>query len=283
MNRLKNLERLLIVAVLAALFAVACQAVEDTPEESELREAEIATVGFDNLSGAPVVMLRDLQNSRLVPIWIGFNEAQSIMLGMQGVETPRPITHELALNLLQATDWKVEQVAVHDLRDGVYLGEITLRKLSDPSGPTVAVDSRPSDALALAVRSGATIRVAEKVFSATEDFQFVPPEEEQQVIRFRGATVVLIDAGLREAHGLPEDLEGLVVSHITEDETTELKEGDVIQTVDEMRVRTPMEFLEAVSSPVMGHTVRLGIIRNGEEKEVTVQSLVGDPDPDRMA
>jgi len=274
------------IGILATFFSFTVLAEKPPTSGENLHDAEIATVGMDPHSHSPVVMLRDLESGRLVPIWIGFAEAQSILIGMQGIEPPRPITHDLSLALLEATDWSIREVVVHGIENGIYLGRIELISGHDPSGDphSVVVDSRPSDALALAVRRGVRIRVAESVFAAGEDFQFVPPTPDDQVVRFRHATVVAITAPLRERFDLPDDAKGVVVSHVADAETTAeaLHRGDWIQTVDEMPVSTPMEFLEAVSSPLLGREVRLGVVRDGESVEVVVPSLLNEPDPERL-
>lgn len=274
--------------MVASLFALTVSAGDLSETVEHLHDAEIATIGMDPYSRSPVVMLRDLESGRLVPIWIGFPEAQSILMGMQGVEPPRPITHDLSLALLEATRWSIREVVVHGIESGVYLGRIELISGDDgDSDRTVevkVVDSRPSDALALAVRRGVPIRVAESVLAAGEDFQFMPPSPEDQVVRFREATVVAISPAIRERLDLPETAEGVVVSHVASTGPAEsvLRKGDWIQSVDEMPVSTPMEFLEAVSSPVLGREVRLGIVRDGETIEVVVPSLRSEPDPERL-
>ena len=121
---------------------------------------ELSTVGLDGRTGTPIVVLRDPESGSVLTIWVGVMEAQAIALALYGVVTPRPMTHDLMASLIAELRAEVDEVIVTDLRNNTYFGMVRLkvageRKIRD-------VDSRPSDALALAVRTGAPIRVARK-------------------------------------------------------------------------------------------------------------------------
>lgn len=124
----------------------------------------------------PVVLLRDYEEPRVLPIWIGAVEASAIAFAMQGVQPPRPLTHDLFIEVIRAFGEELAEVTIDTLRDGVYYA--TLRFASG-----VTVGSRPSDAIALALRCGATILVAEDVMA--EAGVDLPVGEEQEVERFR--------------------------------------------------------------------------------------------------
>jgi bifunctional DNase/RNase len=108
----------------------------------------------------PVVVLDIGDPDDVLPIFIGFDEARSIARGMDAVDIGRPLTHDLLLDVLEATGSRVERVVVTDMEDDTYIADL---HIATPRGDEV-VDARPSDSLALASRTGATIEVAEEVF-----------------------------------------------------------------------------------------------------------------------
>lgn len=124
-----------------------------------IKEAKISSVV--SLFPLPqyVVVLEDVEKTRLVPIWIGVNEGNAIALEMQGEKFPRPLTHDLMVNLLNTMGAEVEKVVVTDLKENSYYALIYVKF----GGKTVAIDARPSDSLALAVRIHCPIFIDEKV------------------------------------------------------------------------------------------------------------------------
>jgi hypothetical protein len=126
---------------------------------------------MDPVSNMPVVILQDADQSSFLPIWIGACEANAISLVLEGVLTPRPMTHDLIRNLLGATGYSVDHVLIHSLSDSVFLASI---HLVNAAGDSRDVDSRPSDALALALRTNSAVLVDPEVLSrslATEPSQ----------------------------------------------------------------------------------------------------------------
>lgn len=126
-----------------------------------IKEAKISSV--ISLFPLPqyVVVLEDMEKTRLVPIWIGVNEGNAIALEMQGEKFPRPLTHDLIVNLLRELGAKVEKIVVSDLKENSYYALIYMTC----GGRTYEIDARPSDALALAVRVHCPIFIDEKVLS----------------------------------------------------------------------------------------------------------------------
>ena len=111
---------------------------------------------MDPVSNMPVVILQDDDQTSFLPIWIGVCEANAISLVLEGVPTPRPMTHDLIRELLAATGFTVDHVLIHTLSDSVFLASI---HLVNSAGETREVDSRPSDALALALRTKSVVLV----------------------------------------------------------------------------------------------------------------------------
>jgi bifunctional DNase/RNase len=142
----------------AAIPLLAC------PEAGEVREdvrVQVEGVGLDP-NDSPVVLLAEVDGSRWLPIWIGTNEARAIARQIEAIETPRPDTHDLARRMLDGLQGELERVVVTDLRSGTYYATITLR-----SGTRrVEIDSRPSDAIAIALRTGSPIFVRERLLTS---------------------------------------------------------------------------------------------------------------------
>ncbi len=117
---------------------------------------------MDPVSNMPVVILEQPEENAFLPIWIGVCEANAIALVLEGIKTPRPMTHDLVLSLLDAAGFSVDHVHIHSLADSVFLASI---RLVAANGETRDVDSRPSDALAIALRSDADVLVDPEVLA----------------------------------------------------------------------------------------------------------------------
>ncbi len=122
-------------------------------------EMKVRGLALDPLSNMPIIILRDEEDKRSLPIWVGIFEANAIALELEKITTPRPMTHDLIKNILEALDARVLKVAVNDLRDNTFFAAIHLQ-LGESE---LTVDSRPSAAIALALRVGAPIFVEEEV------------------------------------------------------------------------------------------------------------------------
>ncbi|MDF1703168.1 MAG: bifunctional nuclease family protein [Aeromicrobium sp.] len=141
-----------------------------------MREVEIVGVRVDMPANQPLVLLREVGGARVVPIWIGAVEASAIAFALQGTPTARPLTHELMGTLVEALGDELQRVEIVDVRDGIFYAELHFE-----SG--AVVEGRPSDGIALALRTGATVLVAEDVLDAAG---LLPEsDEEAEVERFR--------------------------------------------------------------------------------------------------
>ena len=147
-----------------------------------LQEMVIYGVSFDMVGKQPIVLLKTADSNKFLPIWIGHPEAAAILMRLQGASTPRPMTHDLMVDVLGELEVKCVQVAVTELRDNTFFASITLAV----NGREIEVDSRPSDALALAVRAGAPIYAAEEVIAESAiEFEHDVEDTEQVVDRFK--------------------------------------------------------------------------------------------------
>ncbi len=140
-------------------------------------EVRLRAVRVDLQSNTPVLLLQESEGlGRTLPIFIGAPEATAIAFALQGMDTPRPMTHDLIRDLLEALDADVVRVVVTELRTSTYYAEIVL--LQD--GSEVAVSSRPSDAVAVAVRTGAPLFVADDLMDAEGIMLAVDEEDEEE-------------------------------------------------------------------------------------------------------
>ncbi len=122
-------------------------------------EVTIDSVRVSLMSQHRIVVLKEIDSPRYLPIWIGPFEADAITIELQGVEVQRPLTHDLLKSVIEHLDAEILQVTITDLRNDTFYAEISLRV----NGRRIAIDSRPSDALALAVRAHVPVYVAEEV------------------------------------------------------------------------------------------------------------------------
>ena len=123
------------------------------------REMLVAGVTVDPVTKSPIVVLKDRENRCALPIWIGQPEANAIVLALEGVELPRPMTHDLMKSVLETTGNLLRKVEITDIRENTYYASLHL----EGSSGAYTVDSRPSDAIALALRFGVPVLVAEEV------------------------------------------------------------------------------------------------------------------------
>ena len=124
-----------------------------------MREMNVYGVSFDLVGKQPIVLLKTADGDKVLPVWIGHPEAASILMKLQGQEAPRPQTHDLLADVIAQLDAEVVRVTVTELRDNTFHASITLRR----NGDEIEVDSRTSDAIALALRAGAKIFAADDV------------------------------------------------------------------------------------------------------------------------
>ena len=125
------------------------------------REFKIKGLIMDPLTNSPIVILQSLEKNTLLPIWVGIFEANAIALQIERIDTSRPLTHDLIKNILLQLDANVDKIVVTDLQENTFYAVIHLRM----NGDRITIDSRPSDAIALALRTDAPIYVTEEVIN----------------------------------------------------------------------------------------------------------------------
>lgn len=143
------------------------------------KQVEVIGVRVEMPTNQPLVLLKELDGERILPIWIGAVEASAIAFAQQGTVTPRPLTHELLRSVLEAVGDNLDEVRIVAVHDGIFYAELVL-------GSGAVIDARPSDAIAVALRSGATILCDEEVLAEAAVVESEDTaDEEVQVQEFR--------------------------------------------------------------------------------------------------
>jgi bifunctional DNase/RNase len=147
-----------------------------------MHEMVIYGVSFDLVGKQPIVLLKTTDGNKFLPIWIGHPEAAAILMKLQGATTPRPMTHDLVTDMLSQLDAQVVRITVTELRDSTFYAQITVQQ----DGSEIEIDSRPSDAIALAIRAEAPIFVADRVIEESAiEFEGEEVNEEEIVSEFK--------------------------------------------------------------------------------------------------
>lgn len=190
-------------------------------------EVAVRHVGFDQETGSPVVVLESVEGRRILPIWIGTSEAQAIALEMQHVTPPRPLTHDLLKEVLDAAGITLERVRITGMREQTFFAALVL----GDHGREVEVDSRPSDAIALALRAACPIVVSRHLLAEASGTPSDPSLRES-VTRIWGLTVQDLTPVLAESLGLDGTM-GVLISDAPWDASgMRPQRGDVIVGID---------------------------------------------------
>ncbi len=142
-------------------------------------EVRLVGVRVELPSNQPIVLLKEVDGDRYLPIWIGAVEATAIAFALQGIETPRPMTHDLLRNIITETGIELERILINDLQEQTFFALIRLQS----GGDVKEISSRPSDAIALSVRADVPIYVADEVLDAAGIE--LKDDEETEVEKFR--------------------------------------------------------------------------------------------------
>ena len=150
-----------------------------------MQEMHIYGVSFDLVGKQPIVLLKTAEGNKFLPIWIGHNEASAILMKLQSQDSPRPMTHDLLTELVGQLGASISRVTVTELRENTFYAQITVQQ----DGQEMEVDARPSDAIALAIRTEAPIFAADDVIAESAiEFEGDEIDEEQledEIVKFR--------------------------------------------------------------------------------------------------
>lgn len=234
-----------------------------TGESSEV-EVEIRNVGLDQRSQSPVVLLQDKGKRIALPIWIGPAEAQAIAMQLEGVNPPRPMTHDLMKLALEQSGVEFERVVITDLKESTYYARIFLRS----GRKSVELDSRPSDALALAVRFHKPIFVVRALMQRDTTIDLRREAGADGTFTFAGVTVQNISEELAAYFGITSG-NGVLVSDVAANSAVALQRGDVIVAANGAAIAN-VATLEATLDGVAGSAVDLSVRRGDQDLHVMV-------------
>ncbi|QJQ95101.1 MULTISPECIES: bifunctional nuclease domain-containing protein [Halomonadaceae] len=239
----------------------------------EMVEVEVATIGMERHTGLPVVLLREPGANEVITIFVGAAEAEAILRSLHGVRPRRPLTHDLLSSVLEGTEMRLERVYVDALEANTFLGMLELR-IAGRDAP-VRIDSRPSDAIALALQAGASVHVAPQVMAAAQHIEFEGLDD--QVLTALGITVAPVTEDLRDALQLP-DREGVLITDVSGPaEQAGMQPGALLLEVNERTPLTPMQFLESVRATPRGEKARLRYWQQGGEQQLELPTDVPAP------
>ena len=142
-------------------------------------EMVIKSLMFDPHTNLPIIILRDRDGHHMLPIWMGVFEANAIALQIENVASPRPMTHDLLKNVIEDLNADIKKIVVHDLKDNTFYALLYV----EVDGETVAIDARPSDAIALALRASAPIFIDKKVIENAKQMDFVPDKKDSEQLQ----------------------------------------------------------------------------------------------------
>ena len=188
-------------------------------------EMTVAGIALDAASRSPIVLLRDPSGRRQVPIWIDQSQAHNILSGLRGIEPPRPLSHDLMATLLAVADLDLERVIIHTIEANTFRAVLRLRS---GAGEEIEVDCRPSDAIALALRTGSSLWMLEEVVADAS----IPVDAEadaEEVADFRRFVEGLSPAALIRHQGKARpdpNLTGDATDDVATDEDATNNEGD---------------------------------------------------------
>jgi bifunctional DNase/RNase len=235
------------------------------PSPDQVR-VEVANVGLDNDSGAHYVLLEDLVRRRALQILIGDEEARTIMLEMHGIKPDRPLTHDLLRDVIEQTGNRVDRVVITAVHNQIYYADIYL----DHAG--LRLDSRPSDAIALAMGMGAPIFVANGLFQPATTFQHEAPASKNLPATITAQDIVVQDLSpsLARYFGV-EAQSGVLVAEVSGlAARAGLMRGDIVTAVDKHPVHSASDFVIALVG-FRDPYVSFSVTRGQQMRTVTIE------------
>ncbi len=244
----------------------------DASQES-LVEMKVKRVMLDTSAGTPtaVVILENAKEKKLMPIWIGSEEATSIAIEMEKVTIPRPNTHDLIRNILQSVGAVLNRITITDVRDNVYYATITLRL----KGQEFQIDSRPSDAIAVALRMKAPIFVSQQVLAKARELPSVEKPGDN-IKKIHGLHLQDLTPQLASLFDMQEN-SGVLVADVEPKSPASqagIQRGDIILKANERTVHKSGDLVAILQNAKKTARVKLELLRKGKTVS-TVMELPG--------
>jgi bifunctional DNase/RNase len=251
-----------LVCYLAVLLSVCFSPLSSVgqPSDEDVLEVKVKGVTIDPQGNTPVVIVEEPQGHRAFPIWVGLPEARAIMLEMEGVSTPRPLTHVLLHNILVDLNVKIGRVIITDMREDTFYATILLQQ----GDKTLTIDARPSDALALALHAHAPVFATKKLLDAVRTVTLQAPPASATVIKPLGMHIQNLDATLASFFHLAKT-DGVLVSSVEAGSQAEqhgVRRGDVITNIDGKPVKDTQDFLATYKEKKVGQEMLFQVTRD---------------------
>jgi bifunctional DNase/RNase len=247
------------------------------PLDEEVLEVKIKGVTLDPQGNTPVVILEEQQGHRAFPIWIGLPEARAIMLEMEGISTPRPLTHVLLHNILVDLNVKIGRVILTDMQEDTFYATILLRQ----GNKTLTIDARPSDAIALALHVNAPVFATKKLLDAVRTVTLQEPPSSASVVKALGMHIQNLDATLASYFHLAQ-AGGVLVSSVEAGSKAArhgMRRGDVITSIDGKPVKDIQDFLTMYKEKKVGQEMLWQVTR--DRRPLTIRLVRSSSDEER--
>jgi uncharacterized protein len=242
---------------IAALMLIGCaHEPAALPVFADQVRVDVTDVAYDHSTGTHYLVLEEKSGRRVLPIAIGDDEARAIMFELRGIKPERPLTYELLLKLIEQTGNKVDRVVIGDVRDEVYYAKVYLDR------GRYTLDSRPSDAIALAIGADAPIFVADKLLQKAASDTRTPP---MNIAKGLGMTMEQLTPELAQYFGVSVHSGVLVADIGSNAETAGVERGDIVTQVDGRAITTLEEFSHAAAAVTAGGDSNVTLtIRRGD-------------------
>ena len=197
---------------------------------------KVKGITIDSLTSKPIVILQDLEQKKVLPIWIGSFEANAIVFGMEHIVPPRPMTHDLIKNILEGVKARVRKIIITNLKNNIFYSVVLL----DIKNVEVSVDSRPSDAIALALKVNAPIFVSRDIMDQAKGFKIEPKKSLRNILLQYGLTFQELTPSIAQHFNLTNP-KGILISDVSLGSAAELagiKRGDIIRKISKEDVLT---------------------------------------------
>jgi bifunctional DNase/RNase len=244
------------LALALTLAAAGCRSSTDV-------EVRVHSVGVDPATRAPVVLLEDRSRQVALPIWVGSAEAHAIAMEAEGMKSPRPMTHDLLRDALAGAGVAVEKVVIESLHGDTYHARVHLRSLRR----NFDLDARPSDAIALAMRSGSPIYASESLMRGATVVSTRGENLIRRLTTVAGLTVQNLDADLADAFGVDPGRGGVVVTNVAPPLRGLMRRGDVVLGVDGTALQSADELVELLGRARTGGAL-LDVRRRGRDLRI---------------
>jgi bifunctional DNase/RNase len=250
----------LVAALLVSLAFIAVS--KETPPP--FVEMEVKGVRLDTVGNSPVVLLADKEEKRALPIWVGLLEANAIDKELRNNTSPRPMTHDLLYSILAQAHVKVKEVKIVDIKNNTYYATlfITIDKR------VVGIDARPSDAIVIALKSKTPILVSAKILEE----QGIALAKKSALIERFGIRIQELTPALA-SHFNFKSQKGVLVAEVlpgSASESSGIKAGDIITKANSKEVGSVEELQETLDSVKAGDSVRVGLFRDNQSREVNL-------------